>query len=465
MTATAKGDVALRLHDIGEGLAEAVVLRYLVAVGDAVAADQPVVEIETDKVTTELPAPAAGVVRAIAVPEGSTVRVGEVLLWIETEQVDVQQNDRERPDDAARAVDGDFRRDRDHQSTQDRGYVAPNGVKATEQGKVNGTVEAESAAVFLAASDRPRRVLASPYTRRLARSLGIPLDTVTGSGPGGRIEPEDVRRHLEKMQKEVKGVSTVESGEAGRHPHRANPSERPTPPASLPEETLLPFQGRRETIARHMARSALTIPHVTQMEEFELDALLALKARLDTVERPLSLTAYLIKIVSLALRRHPRFNARLDEEAGFIRLIPAHHIGVAVDTPEGLIVPVLHHVEQKSLPEIADALDRLVRKAREGELTYEEISGGTFTISNVGPIGGSTGATPIIRSPEVAVLAFHRARQRPVVDEEDRIVPRTIMPVSLSFDHRVLDGADAIRFTDSLHDFIRRPERLLLEMI
>ncbi|CAM3338675.1 dihydrolipoamide acetyltransferase family protein [Hydrogenibacillus schlegelii] len=447
MTAGTGGEVALRLHDLGEGLTEAVVLRYFVAVGDRVTIDQPVVEVETDKVTAELPAPTSGIVAAIEAPEGTSVRVGDVLLRI--------RSDASVPTSGVREADRERVAERLTPAAD-----APGGKTAEEAKELT-----------------KRPVLASPYTRRLARTLGVPLEAVAGSGPAGRIEPEDVRRYADRRAAAIPVLST--RSPATSSPPTPSVTNSPAeevadrPIAQRPaagfgsadgEAETLPFRGRREAIARHMVHSVTTIPHVTQLDELEADGLLALKARLDALEPPIPLTAYLIKIVSTALRAHPRFNARLDEAAGIIRLFRHHHIGVAVDAPEGLIVPVIRHVEGRSLREIAVALEDLVQKARTGTLGPKEIAGGTFTISNVGPIGGAYAATPIIRPPEVAILAFHRIRKRPVVDEDDRIVVRSILPVSLSFDHRVLDGADAVRFVETLRSLVREPERLFLSM-
>jgi 2-oxoisovalerate dehydrogenase E2 component (dihydrolipoyl transacylase) len=210
-----------------------------------------------------------------------------------------------------------------------------------------------------------------------------------------------------------------------------------------------------------MVRSVRTIPHCTHFEEIDVTELLAWKRDAHDV----SMGAFFIKALSICLKEFPIFNGRLDEEQECVHLQHSHHIGVAVDTEEGLIVPVIRHVEEKTLKDIQKELKALTNKALNHTLTVKEASGGTFTVSNVGPLGGSIGATPIINEPEVALISFHKTKKRPMVNESDEIVIRSMMNVSMSFDHRVADGGTAVRFTNRLRDFIEKPGILLMEMI
>ncbi|VXC58566.1 Dihydrolipoamide acetyltransferase component of pyruvate dehydrogenase complex [Bacillus sp. 349Y] len=372
----------VKLHDIGEGMTEATINAFLVGVGEQVRADQPLVEVQTDKMTAEIPAPANGIIKGFNVKEGDTIRVGETVL------------------------------------------IMGSGKASTAPKRTSS------------ATAQKTRIMASPYTRKLAREAGIPLEKVRGSGPAGRIMDEDIHSHLQ-----------------------VEPPPQETPVRT--EADSIPFRGRRKQIASKMVRSVRTIPHCTHFEEIDVTELLAWKRDVPDV----SMGAFFIKALSICLKEFPIFNGRLDEEQECVHLQHSHHIGVAVDTEEGLIVPVIRHVEEKTLKDIQKELKALTNKALTHTLTAKEASGGTFTVSNVGPLGGSIGATPIINEPEVALISFHKTKKRPMVNESDEIVIRSMMNVSMSFDHRVADGGTAVRFTNRLRDFIEKPGILLMEMI
>lgn len=394
--------IHVKFHDIGEGIAEGEVLKYLVKEGDRVKNDQPVVEVQTDKMTAELPSPAQGIVKEIKIREGENVSVGTTLLVIEPdEQTDQAQFQHTQSMPQSRSFDQNH---------------------------------------FVSRSKR-KMVKAAPYTRKVARELGVNIEEVEGTGRSGRITEEDVYRHKNERSKQNSKQTTIRE--------------------SVEEETI-PFKGRRKQIATKMVKSLYTIPHVTHFEEADVTNVLALTEELKEKGKHISMAAFFIKAVQLALKDFPIFNAVLDEEEGVIRLKKHYHIGIAVDTTEGLIVPVIDHTEAKSINQIHTEMKKLIQKAQKNDLNSSDIKGSTFTVSNVGPIG-SIAATPIINYPEVGLLAFHQAKKRPAVFN-DEIAIRSLMNMSMSFDHRVTDGATAIAFTNRIVQLIGEPGKMLIEL-
>ncbi|MGF3104226.1 dihydrolipoamide acetyltransferase family protein [Rossellomorea sp. DUT-2] len=391
----------VKLHDIGEGMTEANINHFLVKVGDVVRADQPLVEVQTDKMTAEIPAPFSGVIKEFTVNEGETIPVGSTVLLMEKEQ---------------------------------KQYEGERSFPQTTQ-------------VL-----KKRRILASPYTRKIARENGINIEEVVGSGAGGRILDEDIFLYMNGESQSVQ-VAVEEP-------------ETIVPVAPIePDAETIPFRGRRKQIASKMSQSLRTIPHCTHFEEVDVTNLLAWKDTLKEGGGSISVGAYFIKVISVCLKEFPVFNARLNEQEECVELQSHHNIGIAVDTEEGLIVPVIKQVERKTIKDIHGEMKELTVKAQEGKLTMKDIKGGTFTVSNVGPLNGSIGATPIINEPEVALLAFHKTKKRPMVNERDEIVVRSMMNVSMSFDHRVVDGGTAVKFTNRLRDLIEEPQSMLLELM
>lgn len=309
---------------------------------------------------------------------------------------------------------------------------------------------------------------ATPATRRLARELGVDLRAVRATGPGGRVSAEDVRA----------AAATPSTRPADPGPtSAASAPGRPLAPVGLEPPALPrfeqwgpverePLSHLRRTIAERMALSAALIPHVTHFDRAditELDQLI--RDNVDAARERgvfLTLTGFLLKAVAQALRDHPRFNASLDPGAGELILKRYCHIAVAVATERGLIVPVIRDVDRKPLLEVARELGALAARVREGKATLEDLRGGTFTITNLGGLGG-TGAIPIINYPDVAILGVARAREEPVV-RGGQIVPRLLLPLSLTFDHRVADGADGARFCTDVVRRLERPDRLLLDL-
>jgi len=449
--------VEVKLHDIGEGMTEADINCYLVKAGDFVKADDPLVEVQTDKMTAEIPAPRSGVIKQILLKPGETVKVGTTLLIME-----------EASSESSKAAAGKQDLEAFSAKAEDEPKPALNLLNRPVDGVLP---EGESM--------KPKRILASPYTRKIARENNVNILEVTGSGPAGRITDEDVLNFI-KQDSEAANVSKADSelmvtkiSEGGSESEVLKDSEGGSELArnEVPKHSesvqigTLPFRGRRKQIAKKMVQSLYTIPHCTHFEEIDVSELISFRQVLKNTGNSISATAFFIKALSIGLKEFPVFNANLDEENESIQLLREHHIGIAVDTPDGLIVPVIRHVEQKNLKQIHEEMKRLTKLALDDKLTIKDISGGTFTISNVGPLGGSIGATPIIQHPQTALVSFHKTKKRPVVNDQDEIVIRSIMNLSMAFDHRVADGATAVAFTNRFAQLIENPKMMLLELI
>ncbi|WP_326188489.1 dihydrolipoamide acetyltransferase family protein [Exiguobacterium acetylicum] len=404
--------IEVKLHDVGEGMTEGEIAHYLVQVGDHVTTDQPVVEVATDKMVAELPAPVSGIVKEIIIPVGQTVQVGTTLLHIE----------------ASNASDMPV-------------AVTPEASPAPEPASV--AVTAPPVQVSPA-----KRVLATPYTRKIARDHGIDIEAVTASDPSGRVSEDDVLRFVQAATTPQETATPI--------------IEEVTYQETLPE--TIPFRGIRKQIAKKMTQSLYTIPHVTHFEEVDMTRLLALRAEWKAAGRNININAFFIKALIVALKEYPVFHAKLDETNACIRLEQDFHFGMATETPDGLMVPVIRHADQLSLTELHEQLVALQQRAQNGALRAADLKPSTFTMSNVGPLG-STGATPIINYPETALIAFHKTKKRACVDENDQIVVRSMMNLSMSFDHRVADGATAVAFTNRFVSLIEHPTTLLLELI
>lgn len=448
-----------RLPDLGEGIHEGEVVEVLVAVGDRVEDGTPVMIVETDKAETEIPSPIHGIVQEIRVKAGDVVNVGDVLIVFTV--------------DGEAAIESAAGADR-----QPVEAITPASVsEATQMAAAAPQKSSEPPLQHVDAQTAP--VPAAPSTRRLARELGIDLHEVPPSGPGGRVTSEDVRAFAERGKKPaappaaplVPPPST--SAQAPSLPvSRSIPAEI----GSLPDFSQWgpierqPLRSVRKATARRMAQSWAQIPHVSHADEADITELEIFRRRhkeeAAAAGGTLSLTVFALKAAVAALKMFPRFNASLDVEHEEIILKNYYHIGVAMDTDRGLIVPSIRDVDRKSILGLATELDRLVGRAREGKIGRDDMVGGSFTITNIGPLGG-TGFTPIINYPQVAILGLARARYRPVVVGEGRdlrIVPRLMLPLVIGFDHRVLDGADAARFLNLIIAALQDPEQLLMKM-
>jgi 2-oxoglutarate dehydrogenase complex dihydrolipoamide succinyltransferase (E2) component len=397
-----------RLPDIGEGVSEGEILKWMVKEGDRVKEDQPLVEVMTDKVNVQIPSPRTGTVTRILVKEGEVAKVGQTILVISEEGEPSVQQASAIPTTSA--------------------VPAPQMQPAVQQAQQGG-------------------VIATPATRKLARELGVDITTVRGSGPQGRVTEDDVRRAAQiPVQRQQAAVRPAEQG--------------------LREE-VVPLRGVRKTIAERMSRSKRTAAHVTHVDEVDMTELVLLRDAFkgSAEKRGVRLTylPFIIKALVPALKEFPYINASLDEQSGTIVLKKYYNIGIATDTEQGLVVPVVKDADRKDIFELAGEIERLAEKARAGQLTLEEVHGSTFTITNVGSIGGLF-ATPIINLPEVAILGVHKITKRPVV-RDGRIEVRDMMYLSLSFDHRVIDGAYAAKFTTRLIEVLQDTKKLLAEVV
>src|SRR6267143_961740 len=385
-----------RLPDLGEGLTEAEIVKVLVREGEVIAEDAPLLEVETDKATVEIPSPMSGRVEKIHVEPNQTVKVGQVLVTF--------------ADAGAQAAKGTPSGKQAADTLDPTRTLAPEPRTPVQDGRARQAAPPEPPR----APARPGPVPATPATRRLARELGVDLQAVRATGAGGRQ----------------------------------------------------PLSHLRRTIAERMALSATVIPHVTHFDRADITELDAIIQRnLETAKArgvTLTLTAFLLKAAALALGEHPTFNATLDAAAGQLIVKRYVHLGIADATERGLIVPVLRDVDRKPVLEVARELGALAQRVRDGKAALDDLRGGTFTITNIGALGG-TGAIPIINYPEVAILGVARARQEPVV-REGRVEPRLLLPLSLTFDHRVADGADGARFAAAIVRRLERPEQLLLDL-
>jgi len=454
------------LPDLGEGLTEAEIVKVLVREGDVISEDAPLLEVETDKATVEIPSPFSGRVAGIHVQPGQTVKVGHVLVTFEDASVGSSAPD-PAPAASTTPAAGIGRGPASGSVTGSRSANVGS-APSSAAGASGGAARVDSAgsggrAAAVAARVGP--VPATPATRRLARELGVDLASVRATGPGGRVTDDDVRAASGGTEPRTAPEPAAE------HAARARPLKTIGVEPALPRfeqwgpVERQPLSHLRRTIAERMTLSATVIPHVTHFDRADVTELDAIVRRNVEAARErglaLTLTSFLLKAAALALREHPTFNASLDAAAGELIVKRYCHLGVAVATERGLIVPVIRDVDKKPLVELQRELAALAQRVREGKATLEDLRGGTFTITNLGALGG-TGAIPIINYPEVAILGVSRAREEPIV-QDGRIVPRTLLPISLTFDHRVADGADGARFAAAIVRRLERPEQLLLE--
>ena len=434
------------LPDLGENITSGDVVSVLVKAGDVVEPGQSVLEVETDKAVIEVPCPPGGVVQEVLVKKGETVNVGQALLSLGSSTSQPAEK-------SAEPV-----KQQSVESSQPSAVVEQ---PVVEQPVVEQPVAAASAPASIVAANGeatdealPSETVkpAGPAVRRLARELGVDLGSVSGSGPSGRIIREDVVASVRRS-----GVQSASNSQAVR------PGGEQDDWGPIHREQM---SRMRKTIATNMVRSMATIPHLTNFDDADVTELERLRkdsaAEYAKTNVKLTALAFVVKAVSLSLRQHPVVNSSVDMEKGELVYKDYVNIGLAVDTPRGLVVPVLRGCDHQSIPHIAQEIAQTADKAKNAQYGVEDLRGGTFTISNLGAIGG-TYSTPIINYPEVAILLVGRSRKLPVV-HEDRVEPRLMMPLSLSYDHRVIDGAMAARFLKEVIGYLESPGRLLLAM-
>lgn len=445
------------IPELGENITSGDVVRVLVNAGDTLAKDQPVLELETDKATIEVPSTVAGVVTDVKVKAGDKVNVGQLVLTFD-ESSEAAPKGAEKPDAPAteglapqpdRAPAAEAEAPAAGEPEEDTG-PAPEPSQPSRKVVEIGRGSRPAAAPAATAGAGGGLVPAAPSTRRYARELGVEIGTVPGSGPGGRISEDDVKAHARGLI--AGGGGRIASG--------------PLPDfTQWGEVERQPMRAVRRKTAERLAAAWATVPHVTQFDKADITDLENLRRKYSKkVEKAggkLTITAIALKVIAGALRTFPQFNASIDLAAEELVIKKYVHIGVAVDTDRGLLVPVIRDVDRKNIVQLSVELAAIAEKTKAGKLTPAEMAGGSFTISNLGGIGG-TYFSPIVNPPEVAILGISRSVTEPVwIDEE--FEPRLMMPLSLSYDHRVIDGADGIRFLRWVSEAFEQPFLLSLE--
>lgn len=447
-----------KLPELGEDIEEADVLKVLVQEGDTVEAGQSLIEIETEKATLEVPAEVGGSISRIHVKEGDTIKVGQLIMTIESGAAAAPAKETQAAAEPAAAPAAAEPAKVEAPAPAAAPAPAPEPVPAVAEPPADAPGPAP-AAKTAAPGERP--VFASPSVRKMAREIGVDLAMVAGSGPGGRITDEDVKRASRERPATVVSAPSADGA-------RGHPGFRQLPDFSQwGSVTREPLSRLRRTVSRNMAQSWTEIPHVHLHHHADITAMEELrqkfKDRATKAGGNLTISVMMLKIVASALRAHPRVNASYDEEAQDLILKDYVHIGVAVDTDRGLVVPKIENVDDKNIIELSVELNGIAERARTNTLTLEEMRGSTFTVTNLGSLGTGHFA-PIINWPEVAVLGLGRAEKRAVWDEaKKQFEPRLIMPLSLGHDHRVLDGADGARFMSWIVEAIRNPLLMALE--
>jgi pyruvate dehydrogenase E2 component (dihydrolipoamide acetyltransferase) len=440
----------LTIPGLGENIEHAQVVRILVGVDDTIEADQSLLEVEAGKATIEVPAEAAGKVTQVLISEGDEVDVGQAFLVLETEAGEASEEPEEAP--AKKEPEPDESSDEGGEKPAEKEPEKEAAPTEQETPKPKPT-PAPPRKPDAPKSKKVRHVPAAPSVRRFAREIGIDVDTVEGSGPHGRVSLDDVKRHARELNQ-----------------RRAEGLRADTPP--LPdfsrwgEVRREPMSAIRRATAEHLTVAWTQVARVTHFDSADITKLDFLRKkyadRAAAQGGKLTMAVMTVKIVAEALKKFPTFNASIDVAKKEIIFKDYINVGIAVATERGLLVPVLHDVGRKNMVQLAAEVDTIAKKAREGTIAMSDLEGGTFTVTNLGAIGGSY-FTPIVNYPEVAILGMGRARKEPTVTETGEIEIRTILPLSLSYDHRLIDGAEAARFTRWVAEAIEEPLLLSLE--
>lgn len=421
---------------------EGTIVEWYVEKGQEVESGQSLVQVETDKVTTDIPSPKTGTLAALYGKEGETINVGDPLAEIEIEGVEgeeAQQEAKEEPSGPSQE-----------------------GVEEEEGAGVVGTIEVAGEGGHLPASqegveqkeegeEKPRKkALATPVARALAKDLGVDIDKIKGTGPGGRVMKQDIHDYAAK-------ATTSKPTEGGAAPAAAEPEE------TVEYEDLTQI---RKTIAKNMSRSKQNAAHMTVMDEVEISELVRIRSKYKEKYKEqgvkLNYLPFILKATALALKKHRQLNSEMDADNDRMLFKKYYNIGIAVDTDKGLVVPVIKHVDRLSIFELAEKTSEIARKARDGELTMEDMKGGTFTVTSYGSIGGQF-AQPVINYPQAGILGIGRILKKPVVNDQDEVVPGQILPLSMSVDHRIVDGGEVSRFLNTLMEYLGDPITLIME--
>jgi pyruvate dehydrogenase E2 component (dihydrolipoamide acetyltransferase) len=428
-----------RLPDIGEGVAEGEVVQWFVKEGDSVKEDAPLVSVLTDKANVEIPSPKAGLVTKIHAAVGEKVKVGGLLVTIEP-------------------AGGGSSSPPAPGSPPPPPSAAPVGKAAASSAGAPPPGPATSPA---------GRVAASPYLRRLATERGIDISRVKGSGPGGRIMEADLGSPTSPVAS-APATPAPSAGLSDSPPTTPNPTPLPPGTETLPDVAeRIPIRGLRRVIAEHMIEATHRTAPFTYVEEVDVTELVVLREKMAKhVEKQgtrLSYLPFIVKGAVAGLKAYPRMNATMDDARNELVVRSAYHIGIATAAPDGLIVPVVHHAEQKSLNEIAREIQDLSERGRQGKLTRAELTGSTFTITSLGALGGVL-ATPILNYPEVGIMGVHKISRRPVYGADGSIGPADLMNLSITLDHRVLDGIVGAQFLATVKSYLEDPHQLFAEM-
>ncbi|HSW44822.1 MAG TPA: 2-oxo acid dehydrogenase subunit E2 [Phycisphaerae bacterium] len=434
----------VKLPDLGEGVTGGDVVNIRVAVGDTVTAEQTAVEVETDKAVLEVPCPVGGTVTQVHVKQGDHIEVGQVLLTVDESERDAAPAESDKKSaapskEASKAVVA----------------AAPVATAASPKAEQTSPRPVAAPAPTPAPDESDEVVPAGPGTRRLARELGVDLRDVARVYPDRRVTEDLVKAFVKQSM--TGGATPVAVGGA-------------TAPPELPDFSQwgtverVPFSTLQRKTAANLLAGWSNVPHVTQFDEADITGLEAFRRRFRDMPQgkqvKLTVTAFVLKALTIALKEYPRFNASLDARTNELILKRYYHIGVAVDTEAGLIVPVIRDIDQKNALAIASEMNEAAERARQRKVTLDELRGGTFTVTNLGGIGG-TAFTPIVNFPEVAILGLARSRQQPrLIDGQWH--SRLVLPLCLSYDHRVVNGADGARFIRRLVDLLENPEMMLL---
>lgn len=422
--------------DIGEGLEEGTILEWYVVKGQAIKAGEALVNMETDKIVTDIPSPKAGTIVEIYGAVGETIRVGSPLVEIE--------------------IDGVFGADAVAEAKE---TVKTEPIEEEAAGVV-GTMELAGKNAFLAASDegssKPKaedkpvsKVQSTPLARAMAREMNVDINKITGTGPSGRVTKEDIENY-----KPAKG-----SKEVVKRP------ETVTQAFSADEVTYEPLSQIRKTIAKNMLNSKQSTAHMTLFEEVEISELISVREKIKKTfaEKGIKVTylSFIVKATVLALKQHRQLNSQIDTENERMIYKNRYNIAIAVDTPEGLVVPVIKNADQLSIAQIAQRITELSDKARDRKLSLDDMRDGTFTLTNYGSIGGIF-ATPVINFPQAGILGIGRIVTKPVV-KNNEIAIGNVLPLSLSVDHRIVDGGEASRFMNQIMQYLSDPVLMMLE--
>lgn len=451
-----------KLPDLAEGMVEGELVGWLVEPGQSIKLEQPVAEVMTDKATVVIPAPVGGSMLEHCWAVGDIVPVGAVLFVMEADGAAPEQ--RALASHVAPGADD---------GAASQVVATPSVVEATPE-----PVTTASEPTVEAVPRGAGKALATPATRRLAREMGIDIGDVVGTGPGGRVTSEDLVRHRDGATRVVAATPTIafvqaaiplSEAPAPRAAATPAPAWAPAPrqEAAVEGEERIKIRGLRRAIFETMARSTSTAAHFTYVDEVDCEALVRtrelLSGRAKDAGIKFTYLAIIAKAVTLTLAKFPKMNAQVDDRASEIVLKKHVHLGIAVATDAGLVVPVIRHAQRMTMMELAWHIAEISERARQNRLKPEELKGSTFTITSLGKLGGLF-ATPVINHPEVGILGIHQMQKRAVVMPDDSIVARQRMNISLSFDHRIIDGHEGAAFAIAVKAYLEQPETMLLEM-